>query len=130
MGTRLDCVRAADTAARLGGDEFAVLLHGPADRAGIQQVLARVRAQIDGPIDLGAGRAARIGASIGIAIAGAGIDVDALVRRADSAMYAAKRGGRNRDVFYEPGLAEPEDQRPAPLAELAGVVGDGEFTVV
>jgi diguanylate cyclase (GGDEF)-like protein len=125
-----DCVRAADTAARLGGDEFAVLLHGPADHAGIQQVLARVRAQLDVPIDLGAGRVATIGASIGVAIAGTGIDVDALVRRADSAMYAAKRGGRNRDVFYDPGLAEPEDERPAPLAEPAGALGHGEFTVV
>jgi diguanylate cyclase (GGDEF)-like protein len=123
-----DCVRAADTAARLGGDEFAVLLHGPADRAGVQQVLARIRAQLDRPIDLGAGRAARIGASIGIAVAGAGIDVDALVRRADSAMYAAKRGGRNRDVFFdEPGLA---DRRPGPRAELAGTPGHGEFTAV
>jgi diguanylate cyclase (GGDEF)-like protein len=97
------CIRAADTAARLGGDEFAVLLHGPVDRAGIEQVLARVRTQLAQPIDLGAGRVARIGASIGVAVAGPGIDVDALVRCADSAMYAAKRAGRNRDVFYDPG---------------------------
>ncbi|WP_167762236.1 diguanylate cyclase [Blastococcus sp. CT_GayMR20] len=125
-----DSVRAADTAARLGGDEFAVLLHGPVDRAGIQQVLSRVRAQLDLPIDLGAGRVARIGASIGVAIAEPGIDVDGLVRCADSAMYAAKRGGRNRDVFYDPGLVEPDGRRPVPSAEPAGALGHGEFTVV
>jgi diguanylate cyclase (GGDEF)-like protein len=124
-----DCVRTADTAARLGGDEFAVLLHGPVDRAGIQHVLARLRAQLESPIDLGAGRAARIGASIGVAMTATDIDVDALVRRADSAMYAAKRGGRNRDVFYDPGLAEPDEQRPAPLAEPAGALGHGGLIV-
>ena len=38
-----ESVRTADTAARLGGDEFAVLLHGPIDEAGIEQVLTRLR---------------------------------------------------------------------------------------
>jgi diguanylate cyclase (GGDEF)-like protein len=124
-----DCLRTADTAARLGGDEFAVLLHGPIDELGIQQVLGRLRAQLDEPIDLGDGRTATIGASIGVALAEAATDVDALVRRADSAMYAAKRGGRNRSVFYEPGLDEAQPAEPDPAAELAAGLERGEFTV-
>ncbi|MCU1667186.1 MAG: diguanylate cyclase/phosphodiesterase [Blastococcus sp.] len=108
FGERLqNCLRSADTAARLGGDEFAVLLHGPIDESGVHQVLARLRGLLDAPIDLGAGRAATIGASIGVAIADADTDVDTLVRQADSAMYAAKRGGRNRSIFYEPASASP-----------------------
>jgi diguanylate cyclase (GGDEF)-like protein len=125
-----DCLRSADTAARLGGDEFAVLLHGPIDSSGVQHVLDRIRAQLDLPVDLGAGRAATVGASIGVAIADAGTDVDTLIRHADIAMYSAKRGGGSSSTFYEEGLGEDGPERPDPAAELAGALDRGEFTVV
>jgi diguanylate cyclase (GGDEF)-like protein len=124
-----DCLRTADTAARLGGDEFAVLLHGPIDNSGVERVLARIRTLLDLPVDLGAGRVAKVGASIGVAIADADIDVDTLVRNADVAMYTAKRGGRGRSVFFEAGLGAGSPERPDPAAELAGALDRGEFTV-
>jgi diguanylate cyclase (GGDEF)-like protein len=99
------CLRAADTAARLGGDEFAVLVHGPIDADGVERVVARMRAEMRRPIDLGAGRQATVGASIGVAIADAATDdVETLLRRADSAMYTAKRA-RDGYVLHE----EPSD---------------------
>jgi diguanylate cyclase (GGDEF)-like protein len=125
-----DCLRSADTAARLGGDEFAVLLHGPIDSCGVEQVLDRIRAQLDMPVDLGAGRVATVGASIGVAIADAGTDVDTLIRRADIAMYTAKRGGGSSSTFYEQGLGDATPDRPDPAAELAGALDRGEFAVV
>jgi diguanylate cyclase (GGDEF)-like protein len=124
-----ECVRDADTAARLGGDEFAVLLHGPIDEAGVERVLERIRTQLDRTVDLGAGRAAKVGASMGVAIAGSGTGVDDLVRNADTAMYAAKRAGRNRSVFYEEGLEGQSAERADPVAELAAAIDRGEFTV-
>jgi diguanylate cyclase (GGDEF)-like protein len=128
---RLDgCLRAADTAARLGGDEFAVLLHGPIDESGVHQVLGRIRAQLDLPIDLGAGRVATVGASVGVAIADAATDVDTLIQHADMAMYAAKRGSRGISTFYDPGLGEDGPARADPGAELAAGLERGEFTVV
>jgi diguanylate cyclase (GGDEF)-like protein len=127
---RLDgCLRSADTAARLGGDEFAVLLHGPLDASSVERVLDRIRSQLALPIDLGAGRNATIGASIGVAFADADTDVDTLIRHADVAMYTAKRNGRQRSVFYEAGLGDAAPQRPDPAAELAGALDRGEFTV-
>jgi diguanylate cyclase (GGDEF)-like protein len=125
-----DCLRTADTAARLGGDEFAVLLHGPIDRSGVEQVLGRIRTLLDLPVDLGAGRAAKVGASVGVAIADADTDVDTLVRHADVAMYAAKRGGRGSAVYFEKGLGAGSPERPDPAAELAGALARGEFAVV
>jgi diguanylate cyclase (GGDEF)-like protein len=125
-----ECLRSADTAARLGGDEFAVLLHGPIDSSGVEHVLDRIRSQLDIPVDLGAGRVATVDASIGVAIADAGTDVDTLIRHADVAMYTAKRGGGSSSTFYEEGLGDAAPDRPDPAAELAGALDRGEFVVV
>ncbi|TFV88440.1 GGDEF domain-containing protein, partial [Blastococcus sp. CT_GayMR20] len=108
-----EAVRTADTAARLGGDEFAVLLHGPIDAEGVEQVLARIRLQLDLPIELGAGRSAKVGASLGVSFGGPDTDIDTLIRRADLAMYTAKRNGRGTTVYYDPSLeTAPEDTQP------------------
>ena len=107
-----ECVRSADTAARLGGDEFAVLLHGPIDDAGVQTALDRIRDQLALDVDLGGGRTAKVGASIGVAFSGPDTDIDGLIRRADLAMYTAKRSGRGVSVFYDPALEQPEPESP------------------
>jgi len=107
-----ECVRSADTAARLGGDEFAVLLHGPIDDAGVQTALDRIRDQLALDVDLGGGRTAKVGASIGVAFSGPDTDIDGLIRRADLAMYTAKRSGRGVSVFYDPALEQPEPEAP------------------
>jgi diguanylate cyclase (GGDEF)-like protein len=112
-------VRTADTAARLGGDEFAVLLHGPIDVDGVETALARIRTELDRPVDLGGGRSATVGASIGVAFSDAATDIDGLIRRADLAMYTAKRNGRGASVFYDPALeAQPETQADAVCVTL------------
>ncbi len=92
----LEQVRGADTVARLGGDEFTLLCEGVQSSdggEGLARRLARVLAE-PYPVDDGE---ARISASIGIAVA-APLQEDAgsLLRRADAAMYAAKRAGRGR----------------------------------
>lgn len=102
-----ECLRSADTAARLGGDEFAVLVNGPIDKDGVARVVERIRAQMARPIDLGGGRRATVGASIGVAIADAGVtEVEALVRRADIAMYRAKRARDGRHVVHDEALRD------------------------
>jgi PleD family two-component response regulator len=64
-------------------------------------------------VDLGGGRTATVGASIGVAFSGPDTDIDGLIRRADLAMYTAKRSGRGVSVFYDPAL---EVERAAPDA--------------
>jgi diguanylate cyclase (GGDEF)-like protein len=90
-------IRASDTAGRLGGDEFAILLPGcPRERA--ERIAAKILASIqDFVLHWDRGRFFRVGASIGVAYAEAGDPGGpALLRAADSACYAAKKGGRGR----------------------------------
>jgi diguanylate cyclase (GGDEF)-like protein len=124
------CLRPADTAARLGGDEFAILLGGPIDQRDVNRVVDRVRAQFDVPIDIGDGRIATIGASIGGALGTTGIDsADSLIRQADIAMYAAKRTGAGF-LYFEPGMGDATSAREGRAAELAGAIRRGELVTV
>jgi diguanylate cyclase (GGDEF)-like protein len=125
------CLRPADTAARLGGDEFAVLLNGPIDQQGVSRVMARIRSQLDVPVDLGDGRIATVGMSVGVALGEEGVeDAEALIRQADIAMYAAKRGGGNDYLFFEPGMGDPKTSRKDAEAELAAGIRAGQLRVV
>lgn len=105
-----DLTRETDVVARLGGDEFAIFLPGTDGRgahAVADQILAHLRQH---PLDLtqdGLG-SVTLSTSGGIAELGdrEGVSARDLLVEADSALYAAKRGGRNRVVDFSPG-AEP-----------------------
>lgn len=100
-------VRHTDLVARPGGDEFTVVLIG-VDSVGRAEAIARhIIEALNQPIDIGGGAKARIGASIGVAFVGSGEESPrGALRRADEAMYAAKRSGRNT-VRFEPAASEP-----------------------
>lgn len=94
------CLRPYDHLARIGGDEFTVIidsLGSPADAASvaeklIEQVSSEQRFQ---------GESFSLGVSIGIALLPAdGNTIEEVLRAADTAMYAAKRGGRRQFCFY------------------------------
>src|SRR3712207_84148 len=87
---------------RLGGDEFAVLLTG--DGATGETVAQRMLTALGRPI--GRDRLL-VQASIGIAGADRGTALDAVLRHADVAMYAAKQRGKAGYVRYVPGMEEP-----------------------
>lgn len=88
-------VRGHDVVARLGGDEFAIVLARLSDFDEAQAVLERMLAEIARPILVAEGVETQVGASIGIAAVD-GADEATLLQRADAAMYASKRLGRNR----------------------------------
>ena len=97
-----DCVDRDDMVARLGGDEFAVVLdHCPAEPEPVgQRMLAALREPF--LID---GHRIRVGASIGLVVPEPGehLSADALLRRADAAMYAGKRRGKGAMARYSDG---------------------------
>jgi diguanylate cyclase (GGDEF)-like protein len=87
------CIRAGDTAARLGGDELAVLLPD-ADADAAAEVAQRFLDSLIQPVRVH-GQLLHVRASVGTAVDGSG-DPDELLRRADAAMYTAKRQGKGR----------------------------------
>ncbi len=96
----LTLVRDSDTVARLGGDEFAVVLPG-LNREAATELAGRIAATLDDAYVIG-DQPLYLGASIGIVVAPEdGDDPATLLRRADSAMYRAKRGNRDY-AFYNP----------------------------
>ncbi|MGF6526311.1 diguanylate cyclase domain-containing protein [Variovorax sp. PvP013] len=95
-------LRLSDTAARLGGDEFVVVVEDVELHADIDALAERILISATTPFRVN-GHDCRVSASIGIARYGpACADADLLVKAADTAMYAAKRGGKNGFRFHEP----------------------------
>lgn len=92
----LDMLRESDVMGRLGGEEFAVLLVETGNGEAVQ-VAERLRATLAQSPVLAAGRAIGYTLSIGVAsLSPADQGVEDLLRRADQALYQAKRLGRNR----------------------------------
>lgn len=86
-----------DLGARIGGDELMVVLRRMHDLDGAAQVAERLRAVAAAPIPFADG-AIGVTLSIGVTLAVLGETVDAILARADNAMYQAKEQGRNRVV--------------------------------
>jgi diguanylate cyclase (GGDEF)-like protein/PAS domain S-box-containing protein len=117
----VSAVRVSDTVARLGGDEFAVLipLVGDGDEAVV--VARRVLASLQEPFTV-EGESAFIEASIGVVLCPEhGEDVLTLMRRADVAMYSAKRAGSGVQLY------EPAKDLHSPSA--IGLAGDLRHSV-
>lgn len=102
VGQRLQaCVRASDTVARLGGDEFAVVLEEVNGPDAVREVAARICADMARPFELAEGQA-QIGASVGVVLGpDDAANATELMRRADAALYAVKKGTRGAFRFYE-----------------------------
>ncbi len=122
-----EVVRAEDLVARLGGDEFGILACD-LDRADEPDALARrVRARLEEPLVV-AGLRLAAGASVGIAVARPGEDGEALVRRADVAMYLAKEGGLGIAAYDED--RDPHNpQRLQLMTDLREGIPRGELVV-
>ena len=105
-------VREQDTVARLGGDEFIILLPDT-DATGAAQVAAKLLQLAQSPMMV-EGHELTITPSIGIAMYPKnGLDLDALSKCADAAMYRAKADGRNGFHFYSGEIQGHSDRRLA-----------------
>jgi len=121
IGRRLrQTIRESDTVARLGGDEFAVMFESAAAPSAVE-LAQRIGRAIETPFTLG-GVSIDVKASMGIALYPLHAeDAGTLMKRADVAMYQAKRS-HGTYALYEPGRDEHSLRRLAILSELRQAV--------
>ena len=93
-------VRASDTVARIGGDEFVVLAENCCDDDGARTLALKIIDRLTEPFVLSDQRFT-ISASVGIARSRYDDTSEALLKRADSAMYRAKHDGRKTFRFFD-----------------------------
>ena len=130
----LGLVGPGDTVARLGGDEFVVLLGRLGHDAGVASATAlRVAETIRHAIAEGfaiGGHGYQSSASIGVTLLGEQADtVQNLLRAADTAMYHAKAGGRNRVALFEAAMHVENEMRLQLQEDLAAALGKGELAM-
>jgi diguanylate cyclase (GGDEF)-like protein/PAS domain S-box-containing protein len=100
IGSRLaGGLRPGDTAGRFGGDEFVLLAHGLTGRASSEAYLERIMRLFTDPVWCRGDITHTVGVSVGVAHSATGDDPDELIRRADSAMYDAKRSTEVASAF-------------------------------
>jgi diguanylate cyclase (GGDEF)-like protein/hemerythrin-like metal-binding protein/PAS domain S-box-containing protein len=134
------CVREGDTVARLGGDEFVVILEDLDidERAAVQTetVAGKIEASLRRPYSLTVSpdgdelnqRHHHCTASIGITLfRGRSIEVDELVKRADTAMYQTKSAGRNGLRFFDPAMQAMILDRATLEMDLRKAIVENQF---
>ena len=129
VGSRLaGAIRPRDFVGRFGGDEFVVIAEGVRSQAEAAEIGTRLLEVVSEPLSGVEGVV--VTASIGIAVLGSASDAREALREADSAMYAAKRSGRDRVQFFE-GKQPTRTGRHLTLArELGEALGRGEMRLV
>ena len=125
-----NCLRDGDTAARLGGDEFALLLDRSGGEVDAVTVAKRLLEDFEQRIDV-AGERVRVHVSLGIAVGAPGQDgPDEMLRRADVALYEAKRRGKSQYRIFHPSMRDALRKRRTLAFELERAVSDEELSVV
>ena len=120
---------AAEAVARLGGDEFTVLLTDIYKSEDAATVARRIIATVSQPMNL-AGHEVYVTPSIGIAVFPQdGEDADSLVKNADTAMYSAKRAGKNLYQFYDESMNAAAVRRLTMDNHLRKALDRGELSL-
>jgi diguanylate cyclase (GGDEF)-like protein/PAS domain S-box-containing protein len=133
VGQRLQSsIRESDTLARLGGDEFVVLLEGLSEdreqaaleARGLGKKLLKIIQQPYMLKDIEQYSTASIGISL---FADYRQNLDDLLKQADTAMYAAKKSGRNTLRFFDPAMQQVLEMRSQIEAGLRKAIANQEF---
>ncbi len=123
------CVRDSDTVSRLGGDEFTVILSDIEDSGSVERVAQEILSKLAEPFELGL-ETVYVTASLGITLyPNDASDVEALLKNADQAMYAAKDLGRNRFNYFTPSMQEAARNRMQLANDLRNALNNTELEV-
>lgn len=130
VGRRLrNCVREVDTVARIGGDEFSIVLVNLGEATDAEQVASKILKALAKPVQAEE-HELYITTSIGISIYPKHDDnPEALLKKADSAMYQAKAQGRNNYQVYDPAMDHDTERRMTLENGLRRAIERDEFRV-
>ena len=115
-----------DTLARLGGDEFAIVCPKVESIAELREYARNFLGALEEPVS--SSRADhQLGVSIGMVLGSSNSSVEELLAHADSAMYEAKRLGRNTSYAYDEALRERSERTAQLLPEFVRAIENEEF---
>jgi diguanylate cyclase (GGDEF)-like protein/PAS domain S-box-containing protein len=130
LGERIDrAVGDHGMVARFAGDEFTIVV-GDADRATVAEIMEGVLITMQQPIELDDGMMAYPTCSIGVSWGLPGDPPNAVLARADAAMYRAKERGRNRVEFYDEVQAVAATAQLRLMGELHHALDHQEFVLL
>ncbi len=122
-------VREGDLVARLGGDEFAIVLDDIDSAASAGRIAEKLITDLGFPHIIER-RRVTVCSSIGIVVyEGGGDTADGLIRKADTAMYEAKRRGRNSYRYFTETMSDVISRRSLLEADLAAAIENDALTL-
>jgi diguanylate cyclase (GGDEF)-like protein/PAS domain S-box-containing protein len=123
------CLRSTDTLSRVGGDEFVVMLAEVKSAGESATIARRIMAALVPPHHM-AEHELHVSVSIGISnYPGDGLEVDALLASAETAMYKAKENGRNNYRFFTPEMNTGAVERQSLEGDLRRALDRQEFVL-
>ena len=124
-----NCIRERDTLSRLGGDEFLIVLSQIEGSDSVERFAERIREQTAKPFQVD-GFELSVSVSMGIAVyPDHGTTFDELHRRADLAMYCAKKSGRNTHQVYSKAMESDAHEYLLILNGIRKGLDDREFVL-
>ena len=124
------CMPAGSVVARMGGDEFTVLLAAADAATAAERVGHELLQTLSEAFEV-AGERVYVSASVGVSLAPRdGLEIEALFKHADLALYEAKGAGRNRMSLFTPALHEAAQRRSRLAAELREALRLAQFSLV
>ncbi|WP_260740882.1 putative bifunctional diguanylate cyclase/phosphodiesterase [Tunturiibacter lichenicola] len=122
-------VRSTDIVARVGGDEFVVVMPDITSVADVEQCAANLVARLAPEISI-EDHLVRVTASVGVCIfPDFASDAKHLLKRADSAMYAAKENGRNQHQIFSESMLKETAERLTMEHALRHALANGELSM-
>ncbi len=122
-------VRNTDTVCRQGGDEFLVILESISSEQQISSIAEKILEEVRSPIEI-SGVSVTSSLSIGIAVAPTdGNSFDAILQKADMAMYYAKDHGRNNYRFYNSEMEQNAEHGVQLLSAMRRAIAEKQFTL-
>lgn len=122
-------IRKNDTISRIGGDEFILVIENIEEHKNIEKIASKIMSDFKDPIKLEE-YLFETTISMGISIfPNNGLNVEELIKQADTAMYSAKNAGRNQYQFYKDEMTSEIFEKIVMKQEISDAIKNSEFEV-